>query len=370
VRPGLWSLLLAGVCVALLAGASIAATPAQVAAGTTFTLIASPKCETGETAVGQACFKDVQGTKLKVTSASTSGSAEYSTDPAEGGAQWKNHFTWKVPQTITAGTKLAGGIQLGIAVSDVQPPQPLQQGIKGFAPGFAEQVIAQYPTSAAVSKPFDYTLFASATAAFTITIEMQSSTVTYHYAPKATTPKCTRARLASAGTSAPDGLEASGKVTFHLSAHGVPAHGESPTLLSSSTAGQGSFSICGDPDKGWVKGTGAKGTIGHVDHHAHLGQTVTDRLTLTVIGARVRVYSESVGHISGDLFVKVTASNDRQCKVGSLGEIVIVQAVASTNGDSVVDMKLCRKDHDHTFGNGEDGRHGDMSVAVRFLLPK
>src|SRR4051812_50064289 len=30
--------------------------------------------------------------------------------PAEGGAQWKNHFTWKVPQTITAGGSGEGGV--------------------------------------------------------------------------------------------------------------------------------------------------------------------------------------------------------------------------------------------------------------------
>jgi len=179
----------------------------------------------------------VQGDKLKLTGASTSGSADFSTSPAEGGAQWKAHFTWKIPQTIVAGTKLAGGIQLGVTVSNVQPDQPLQQGIKGFAPGFAEQIIAAYPATASVSKSYDYTLSAGTTGAFTITIEAVSSTVTYHYAPKPTTHTCKRPQSAYAPSARQAGCSAA--VAFLFTQSGRPPN--VPTrVLDVRTVGHGS----------------------------------------------------------------------------------------------------------------------------------
>ena len=222
MRPGVWSLVLAGACLFLLASASFGARPAHTAAGVTFTLVGSPKCATGETHVGQGCFRNVQGDKLTVGSASTSGSADYSSKPSEGGAQWKDHFTWHVPQKIVAGTKIAGGIQLAITVSNVQPEQPLSQGIKGFAPGFAEQIIANYPAAATASKSFDYTLFASATSGFTITIEFMSSTLTYHYAPSGNS--C-RVFASAAGATAEACLES---FRFAVAAH-HPARVRAPT---------------------------------------------------------------------------------------------------------------------------------------------
>ena len=232
--------MLAGACLSLLASASIAAGPARTAAGTTFTLVSSPTCATGETLVGQGCFRDVQGDKLKVGAAGTSGSADFATSPAEGGAQWKAHFTWHVPGTLVAGTKVQGGIQIGVTVSDVKPDQPLQQGVKGFAPGFAQQIIASYPATATASQSFDYTLPAGQTSAFTITIEFVSSTLTYHYAPKKTTPVCKRPNAAYAPAASQAGCTAA--VSFLFTAGGRPKSAPK-RVLDVRIAGHGSGTV-------------------------------------------------------------------------------------------------------------------------------
>jgi hypothetical protein len=209
VRRGVSTLLLAGAGLAVLASASIAAGPARTArtarptrtaAAKTFTLVTSPKCDTDETLVGNACYHNVQGTHLTFTNGAPSGSADFATNPAEGGAQWKTHFTWKVPTTLVAGTKIAGGIQLSVTVSDVKPEQPLSQGIKGFAPEFAQQIIAQYPSPGTASQSFDYTLPAGQTTDFTMTIEFVSSTAVYHYTASSSAPTLESYRFAAAAT--------------------------------------------------------------------------------------------------------------------------------------------------------------------------
>jgi hypothetical protein len=209
VRRGVSTLLLAGAGLAVLASASIAAGPARTprtarptrtTAGKTFTLVTSPKCDTNETLVGNACYHNVQGSHLTFTNGAPSGSADFATNPAEGGAQWKTHFTWKVPTTLVAGTKIAGGIQLSVTVSDVKPEQPLQQGIKGFAPDFAQQIIAQYPSPGTASQSFDYTLPAGQTTDFTMTIEFVSSTAVYHYTASSSAPTLESYRFSAAAT--------------------------------------------------------------------------------------------------------------------------------------------------------------------------
>ena len=76
MRRGVSTLLLAGAGLAVLASASIAAGPARTprtarptrtTAGKTFTLVTSPKCDTNETLVGNACYHNVQGSHLTFT---------------------------------------------------------------------------------------------------------------------------------------------------------------------------------------------------------------------------------------------------------------------------------------------------------------
>ena len=172
MRQGVCTLSLVGLVVLLCASGSPAKRPSRVAAGITFVRV-DAKTE----------INNAQGTKkLKINPA---GTADFTTDPAEGGAQWKVHFTWKVPETIVAGENIQGAIKIGLTVSDVQPDQPLSNGINALAPDFAQQVIANYPSSASVSKSYDYKLSAGQTLPFTITIGFLSSSVVYHYQPGA-----------------------------------------------------------------------------------------------------------------------------------------------------------------------------------------
>ena len=202
-----------------------------------------------------------------------------------------------------------------------------------------------------------------------LNVGLQSGpTFTYTYKGGAASTGCRPSGGAStASLAAP---AASGRVTFSFNHTGVPKRGESPTLVTSATGGSGSFSICGDPAKKWVTGTLAKGTVIHLDGHAHLGRTVNDRLTLKVVGARVRAYGGPVGRVAADLFVKVTASNDALCKVGRLGSIELIEAAASGGGDSQVTVNLCGRDHDHAFTHFDFGLRGPVRVAVQITIPK
>jgi hypothetical protein len=68
------------------------------------------------------------------------------------GGEWKVAYTFKVPQTITAGKSFS--ITLGLAVSDAVPVQPLAMAIGARAPDFVGQVPVNYPNPASASKTF------------------------------------------------------------------------------------------------------------------------------------------------------------------------------------------------------------------------
>jgi hypothetical protein len=363
-----WGLLLA-VAGGLVAGAFVGGAPAAPAVAPTFTLVTSPKCNTagGEKNVGRGCVNPTATAADKWTYGD--GNAKWDVP-----GQWVITYEWTIPATVPAAganltMKLAATERIGGPNNRICPAMGAASGfgLQGAQPqaiGFCAEAggtVTQSKTLKMVASPAQ-----PPGSLLYLQIGLQDGPhYTYTYKGAAASGGCRKPAAVS-----PNAPSASGKVTFHFTHHGVPKRGESPTLVGSSTAGQGSFSICGDPYKGWVKGTAAKGAIGHVDRHAHLGRTATDRLSLSVIGARIRVFGGAVGRISGELFVKVTASNDPQCKVGSLGSINLGQTVASTNSNSALDMSVCRKAHDHTFQNDDSGRSGDVSVAIRFLLPK
>src|SRR5437588_9753081 len=55
------------------------------------------------------------GQPKKLLQIDAGGSADFSTDPAASGAQWKDHFHWTVPATIVAGKP--SQVTIGVSVS-------------------------------------------------------------------------------------------------------------------------------------------------------------------------------------------------------------------------------------------------------------
>src|SRR4051794_38918724 len=361
-----WGLLVPLVA-ALVALALSAGAPATPTVAPTFTLVASPTCGQGEKNVGRACVNPIATLADKWSYGD--GNAKWDVP-----GQWVSTYEWTIPATVPA-----AGANLKMTLSATEriggPNNRICPAI-GAASGFGLQ--------GAQPQSIGFCAEAGGTVTQSKTLEMVASSAqpagsilylqiglqdgphfTYTYKGAKAATGCRRPAAVS-----PDALTASGTVHFQLNHHGVPVRGESPTLVNSVTSGQGSFSICGDPFTKWVNGTNLKGAFVHVDKHAHLGREVTEKIGLTLVGARIRVFGGAVGHISGDLFVKVTSSTDKQCKVGSLGRLDVLQAVASRHGDSTIDMGVCGGDHDHTFKNGDAADGGRVHVAVGFSIPK
>jgi hypothetical protein len=128
--------------------------------------------------------QNVQGAQLVIDPAGET--AVYDHTGAYGGAgtggEWKLHYSWSLPSTLVAGQPAS--ITLGDMFSDVNPPNGISDSINVVGPELAKQFIAMYP-GGATSQSYPYTLSASQTEGFTITIGFQSSYVIYHYAPVA-----------------------------------------------------------------------------------------------------------------------------------------------------------------------------------------
>jgi hypothetical protein len=169
------SLSLAGIFVLLYASGSPAARPDRANVGRSFSRVDS-KTEIKNV---QCPPKITQCAKLMIDARGET--ADYSTIPSEGGVQLKEHYTWKVPTTLVAGKELKKAITISSAISNVQPDQPWSDSINALAPGFAQQLIVQYPSPGKASKTYDYMLPAGQTAPFTIAIGFLSSYVIYHY---------------------------------------------------------------------------------------------------------------------------------------------------------------------------------------------
>ncbi len=364
-----WGLLLA-VAGALVAGAIVGGAPAARAVAPTFTLVASPTCNTagGEKKVGRACVNPTATAADKWTYGD--GNAKWDVP-----GQWVSTYEWTIPATVPAAgasltMKLSATERIGGPNNRICPAMGAASGfgLQGAHPqalGFCAEAggtVTQSKTLKMVASPAQ-----PPGSVLYLQIGLQDGPhYTYTYKGAAAAGGCKKPAAVS-----PTASGASGTVHFLFNHHGVPSRGESPTLVNSVTTGRGSFSICGDPFTKWVNGTNLKGSFVHVDKHAHLGRTITERIGLTLVGAKIRVYGGAVGHISGSLIVKVTSSTDKQCKVGALGRLDLLQAVVSGHGDSAIDMAVCGGDHDHTFKNGDaaDGG-GRVHAAVGFSIPK
>jgi hypothetical protein len=123
----------------------------------------------------------------KPTDVSNTHKSELTIDPdgmtahfdAASGADWQSDYSWKVPQTITAGKTYT--ITLHDKILNVTPSQPLGDQMNALAPDFAQAIQAHWPDNPDVSKTFTVPLSAGQTSEFTITIGFISSGVTYHY---------------------------------------------------------------------------------------------------------------------------------------------------------------------------------------------
>ena len=370
MRPAALLVALVTACVVAVLASGAPASHTRGAVAPTFTLVASPTCPANRARVGRGCVDRTSQGDWTVAD----GNSKWDVP-----GQWLATYTWTIPTTVPA-----AGAPLKLSLSATErvggPNNRVCPAIGSFSNfafkgGLGQPYILGVCASAGqtVSDSKTITLVPSSAAApgsiYYLNVGLQSGpTFTYTYKGGAAPTGCRPS--GSASTASRAGGAASGRVTFSFNHTGVPKRGESPTLVTSATGGSGSFSICGDPAKKWVTGTLAKGTVIHLDGHAHLGRTVNDRLTLKVVGARVRVYGGPVGRVAADLFVKVTASNDSLCKVGRLGSIELVEAAASGGGDSQVTVNLCGRDHDHAFTHFDFGLRKPVRVAVQITIPK
>jgi hypothetical protein len=100
---------------------------------------------------------------------------------ASSGADWQADYSWKIPQTITAGNTYT--ITLHDKILNVTPSQPLGDQMNALAPDFAQAIQAHWPDNPDVEKTFNVPLTASdaGVSDYRITIGFISSSVTYHY---------------------------------------------------------------------------------------------------------------------------------------------------------------------------------------------
>ena len=97
------------------------------------------------------------------------------------GGKWDTSYSFKVPDTLTAGQ--TAKLTIGLHFDRVTPSQPLQLGIKAFAPDFARQLLVDYPSPGSRDETYDVPISIGYTDSkeLVVTIEFVSSTVTYHY---------------------------------------------------------------------------------------------------------------------------------------------------------------------------------------------
>ena len=97
------------------------------------------------------------------------------------GGEWKVDYTFKVPQTLTAGKSFS--LTLGLAVTNVVPVQPLLIQMGARAPDFVGSVSANYPNPASASKTFSVPLSAGYKdfKEIVIIVGVVSAEVTYVY---------------------------------------------------------------------------------------------------------------------------------------------------------------------------------------------
>jgi len=100
---------------------------------------------------------------------------------AGNGGNWKVAYSWKLPPRLVAGKPEA--ITLGAVASDVSPRQELTFSMVALAPDFSKQLTFSYPTKASASQRYQFTLASdeAGTKDIAVTIEFESSQVTYHY---------------------------------------------------------------------------------------------------------------------------------------------------------------------------------------------
>lgn len=97
------------------------------------------------------------------------------------GGEWRVDYTFKVPQTITAGRSYS--ISLGLVVSNVVPVQPLLVEFGARAPDFVGRASANFPNPSSDSKTFSVKLSEGYKdfKEFAVIVGINASEVTYIY---------------------------------------------------------------------------------------------------------------------------------------------------------------------------------------------
>jgi hypothetical protein len=179
---------------------------------------------------------------------------------------------------------------------------------------------------------------------------------------------------AGGGCRAPSGVGAERPkppftVRFSVQQKRVPRRGESPTLVSTATGGQGKLTFC---DAGGQASEGS-GTILHVDDHRLVpgGPERSERIALRIdSGSYFPHGTEKRMTVAGT----VIKSTDPGCPEGARGGLILIDK-SDVNGtpppgkeDKLI-VEICGKQHEHVFQDGGPAKPiGDVVVTVKIRV--
>jgi len=110
--------------------------------------------------------------------------------PCCDGGKWTVTHDWLVPESLTTGEGSA--VTLALVVSDVDPEQRLYMQMSMRAPDSNQALGVQYPDQQGARETFHFPISAGYASAneLTITIQVVSAEITYHYKRAAAPPGC------------------------------------------------------------------------------------------------------------------------------------------------------------------------------------